>query len=240
MWTQGWIFRGYWVRRHVLISIRTRVDTTELERGRALVELLDSHGLTPEQVSFNPDKFMDDFLGDESLERWWAAMASVRSQGRSFEAPMPFAWRRKRVVKSSGYVRHRIYNHAGKLVPGSVNSPPRGTPESTGGRSSVSLPGSFLPRLECSICSPLANSGDGAHGRPLKLGRSEPRWLLSCTTSHGQPTLVTSSPKRVIGLRWRGRASLSMSTQMDTSCRSQLAWRIWIEALICSQLGELS
>jgi hypothetical protein len=109
------------MKSYVQISIRTRVDTTELERGRALVALLDSHGLTPEQVSFNPDKFKDDFLGDESLERWWAAIATVRSQGRSFEAPMPFAWRRKKVVRSSGYVRHRIYNHAGKLVPGSVS-----------------------------------------------------------------------------------------------------------------------
>jgi len=109
------------MKKSVQISIRTRVNTTELERGRALVALLESHGMTPEQVSFNPDKFKDDFLGDESLERWWAAMATVKSQGRSFEAPMSFAWRRKRVVRSSGYVRHRIYNHAGKVVPASVS-----------------------------------------------------------------------------------------------------------------------
>lgn len=109
------------MKSYVQISIRTRVDTTDLERGRALVALLDSHGLSPEQVSFNPDKFKDDFLGDESLQRWWAAMATIKSQGYSFEAPMPFAWRRKRVVKSSGYVRHRIYNRAGKLNPGSIS-----------------------------------------------------------------------------------------------------------------------
>lgn len=109
------------MKKYVQISIRTRVDTTELERGRELVALLDSHGLTPEQVSFNPDKFKDDFLGDESLERWWAVMATVKSQGRSFEAPMPFAWRRKRVVKSSGYVWHRVHNQAGRLVPASVS-----------------------------------------------------------------------------------------------------------------------
>lgn len=109
------------MKNYVQISIRTRVDTTELERGRALVALLDSYCLIPEQVSFNPDKFKDDFLGDESLQRWWAAVAIVKSQGRSFEAPMSFAWRRKKTVKSSGYVRPRIYNHAGKLVPGSVS-----------------------------------------------------------------------------------------------------------------------
>jgi len=55
------------MKKHVQISIRTRVNTTQLARGRALVALLERHDMTPEQVSFNPDKFKDDVLGDD---RW--------------------------------------------------------------------------------------------------------------------------------------------------------------------------
>jgi len=69
------------MKKSVQISIRTRVNTTELERGRALVALLESHGMTPEQVSFNPDKFKDDVLGDESLERGQRWLPSNRRAG---------------------------------------------------------------------------------------------------------------------------------------------------------------
>lgn len=109
------------MKKFVQIAIRTRIDTTDIALGRALIALLDRHGLSPEQVSFNPDKFKDEFLGDESITHWWAALATIKSQGRSYESPMPFAWRRKKAVRSTGYLRHRIHNHAGKLVPASIN-----------------------------------------------------------------------------------------------------------------------
>ncbi|MCC7633268.1 hypothetical protein [Stenotrophomonas rhizophila] len=102
------------------IAIRTSTDSTELTRGQAMIAILSRHGLAPEQVSFNPDRFKEEYDGEAALEKWWAAMATVRSRGRTYESPMSFAWRRKKVVKSSGYVTHRVLNDAGELVPADV------------------------------------------------------------------------------------------------------------------------
>lgn len=109
------------MKKYVQIALRTSIDSTELARGQAMVDLISRHGMAPEQVSFNPDKFKDEFCGEKSLEQWWAAMAVLTSRGRTYKSPMSFAWRRKRAVKASGYVTHTIYNDTGQRVPGDVS-----------------------------------------------------------------------------------------------------------------------
>jgi hypothetical protein len=85
------------------------------------MSVLDRHKMMPEQVSFNPDRFKNDFHGEQSLEQWWCGMATVKGQGSTYDAPLSFAWRRKRMVKSNGYITHRVHNNAGKLVPASIS-----------------------------------------------------------------------------------------------------------------------
>jgi hypothetical protein len=107
------------MEQFVTIAIRTRASTTDAAVGRSLVDVLSAEGMAPQQVSHNPDKINEEF-NDGSLAAFWAEMATFKSMGRSRQSALTFAWRRKTVVKSSGYVRHGITNDAGTALPATV------------------------------------------------------------------------------------------------------------------------
>lgn len=108
------------MRKFVVIAIRTRADTTDLARGRAFISALAAEGMAPQQVSHSSDRFTENFDGEASIAAHWAEMATASSGGRSYQSPQRFVWRRKTVVKSSGYVRHGMINDAGVRVPAAI------------------------------------------------------------------------------------------------------------------------
>ncbi|MCC7633267.1 hypothetical protein [Stenotrophomonas rhizophila] len=108
------------MRKFVVIAIRSRAETTNLAQGRALISALAAEGMAPQQVSHSSDRFAESFDGEASIAAHWAEMATISARGRTYQSPRRFAWRRRTVVKSSGYVRHGIVNDAGTQVPAAI------------------------------------------------------------------------------------------------------------------------
>lgn len=105
------------------VAIRTKVDTFHWGVGKSLIESLGDGGelLCLEQISHNPDKFTEPFLGKSECEKWWATKGSLRVNGSLSEYYEDFAWRRKKAVKSSGYIRHKAVNIRSQIVPGTLS-----------------------------------------------------------------------------------------------------------------------
>ena len=55
------------------------------------------------------------------MEERWAAPCTLRYDGGMVELAEEFAWRRKKAIKSSGYVSHTKRNVRGQIVPGGVS-----------------------------------------------------------------------------------------------------------------------
>lgn len=105
------------------VSIRTKIDTFEWGVGERFISSLYEGGgvILPEQISHNADKFVDLFAGKAGCESYWAGVGSVRVNGATSPFYEDFAWRRKKVVKSTGYVRHKSTNARAQVVPGAIN-----------------------------------------------------------------------------------------------------------------------
>jgi hypothetical protein len=114
------------MKRYIQIAIRTRSNTTDWKVGERLI---DSFGigdglLMPEYASyFNPDKIKDPFLGKAACEAIWAVKCAIHLPGpgglRDFFAD--FAWRRKKMLKCTGYVVHTSKNIYLNTVPGNLS-----------------------------------------------------------------------------------------------------------------------
>ncbi|WP_178124753.1 hypothetical protein [Pseudomonas sp. Fl4BN1] len=108
---------------YIQISIRTKLDTFNWQFGRELIRsLCEGEGpICPEQISNNPDRFIEPFVSIEECEAYWAAKGSMRVNGSLIDFHDDFAWRRKKKIKCVGSIQHKTQNIKGNLVPGSVN-----------------------------------------------------------------------------------------------------------------------
>ncbi|GFM84116.1 hypothetical protein PSCICN_48080 [Pseudomonas cichorii] len=111
------------MKQYIQMSIRTRVDTFEWEYGEKFISSLYGDGgiFLPEQISNNADKFVDLFVDKAGCRKYWEGVGSVRVNGVASPFHEDFAWRRKKAVKSKGYVRHKTTNVRSQIVPGSIN-----------------------------------------------------------------------------------------------------------------------
>jgi len=113
------------MKSYIQISIRTKIDTSEVTLGERLIGSLLECGdyLAPEQVSHNADRITEPFsvAAQDAFQEMWASVASLRANGSLFDFYQDFAWRRKRAVKSSGTVSHTLINARGQLVPGNIS-----------------------------------------------------------------------------------------------------------------------
>lgn len=95
------------MKPYVHIAIRTKIETVGWDIGGQLLESLYLNGglLVPEFVSEFWGKTTVPFEGASQAEKIWAEKAVMRSNGSYSEFFLDFVWRRKKAVKSSGYVR---------------------------------------------------------------------------------------------------------------------------------------
>ncbi|WP_324711150.1 hypothetical protein [Pseudomonas citronellolis] len=110
------------MKPYIQISIRTKMETIDWECGGQLIESLYlSEGLlAPEFVSHNPDKVKEPFEDKAQAERLWAEKGSMRVNGSLSDFFYDFAWKRKKAIRSLGYVRHTKRNIRNQIVPGAV------------------------------------------------------------------------------------------------------------------------
>lgn len=111
------------MKQYIQITIRTKAATGSWAVGEQFIGTLEEHGglLLPEQISHNPDKFIESYSGKMAMEERWAAPCTLRYDGGMVELAEEFAWRRKKAIKSSGYVSHTKRNVRGQIVPGGVS-----------------------------------------------------------------------------------------------------------------------
>ena len=109
------------MKKYIQIGIRTKIETSSWDVGDVFLASLENSGISPEQVSNNADKFTDKFLSRSESEKYWSSPAILVSNGIKINFYQDFAWRRKHVVRSSGYVVHRKLNLKSQIVPGIVN-----------------------------------------------------------------------------------------------------------------------
>lgn len=107
---------------HILITLRTKANTTDFSLGEKFVDSLcqEELKLRPEKISHNPDKFSKPFVASESCREFWASKALIEYDGKSAEFRQDFAWKRKSATKSAGTVSHTLVNDRGNLVPGAI------------------------------------------------------------------------------------------------------------------------
>lgn len=110
------------MKSYIQISIRTKVETIDWDFGCQLLESLslDDGLLAPEFISHNVDKVKEPFEGRPQAETFWAEKTSIRANGSLSDFFLDFAWRRGRLVKSSGNVVHTFRNIRNQIVPGSI------------------------------------------------------------------------------------------------------------------------
>ncbi|WP_046384109.1 hypothetical protein [Pseudomonas veronii] len=111
------------MKQYTQMSIRTKVDTFEWKFGKDFIASLYEWGglILPEQISHNADKFVDLFVGGDECKDYWGAEGEIRVNGSMSRFHEDFAWRRKKTIKSTGYIRHKTQNIRSQLVPGSIN-----------------------------------------------------------------------------------------------------------------------
>lgn len=111
------------MKKYIKINIRTKAETINLCVGEAIVDALHEYqgSLAPEQISHNPDKFGEPFLGKKSVENFWATPVTLNYGGGTFEVADTFAWRRKKTIKSFGDITHTKRNVKSQVVPGEIS-----------------------------------------------------------------------------------------------------------------------
>ncbi len=101
----------------IRISLTTRIDTTNWEFGRQVLEALrdTDERLLPERVAnFEPVKIP--VASIEECEKYWAPEAKLQGpDGDAWSFKMDFLWRRTRAIKSTGHVLHTSRSRFGKL-----------------------------------------------------------------------------------------------------------------------------
>ena len=109
-------------RPHVQISVVTRRETTSWDFGRQFLHslCLVDEKLTPEIIS-NGEPHERPFVSIDGSQEFWSPVVVVRSpsMGR-FEVHSDFFWKRNRVVKCRGAMRHTFTNKLGKLSLGHI------------------------------------------------------------------------------------------------------------------------
>lgn len=111
------------MKKYIKINVRTKGETVNWRIGEHILDsLCEFQGnLLPEQISHNPDKFDAPFLGKKCVENFWATPVTLSYGGGTFEVADTFAWRRKKSVKSLGYVTHTKRNIKSQIVPGEIS-----------------------------------------------------------------------------------------------------------------------
>lgn len=104
------------------ISIRTRVETESWKIGeKMLMSLISADArLCPELISKKDEDGSKEFTGFDSVQPAWASPAVVSDGSRSIVFHQNFEWRRKKEIKSEGYVIHTSKNIKSQIVPGSI------------------------------------------------------------------------------------------------------------------------
>ncbi len=105
---------------YVQVSIKTRAETIGWDVGSRFFESLSLNNgvLSPEFVSKSWGRTTTPFEGKSQAGTLWAEKAEMRSNGGYSEFFLDFVWKRKRAVKSSGYVQHTKRNIRNQIVPG--------------------------------------------------------------------------------------------------------------------------
>lgn len=111
------------MKPYIQISLTTKIDTFDWKFGEAFIASLHEwNGLIlPEQISHNDDKFLDSFVGADECKDYWGVEGEIRVNGSTSRFHEDFAWRRKKTIKSTGYIRHKTQNIRAQVVPGSLN-----------------------------------------------------------------------------------------------------------------------
>ena len=111
------------MKPYIQLTLRTKAPTESWAVGEQFIGTLEEHAglLLPEQISHNPDKFTESYAGKMAMEERWAAPCTLRFDGGMFEVAEEFAWRRRKAIKSTGYVSHTKRNIRGQIVPGGVS-----------------------------------------------------------------------------------------------------------------------
>ncbi|APQ10302.1 hypothetical protein BJP27_01825 [Pseudomonas oryzihabitans] len=111
------------MKQYVQVSIRTKVDTFDWEIGKKFIASLYAGGglILPEQISHSADKFVDLFMSGDECRNYWGAEGVIKVNGSASRFYEDFAWRRKKTIKSNGYIRHKTQNIRAQVIPGSIN-----------------------------------------------------------------------------------------------------------------------
>jgi hypothetical protein len=113
------------MKAYMELTIRTKAETIDWDVGKRLIDSLSiGEGLLmPEQVSDNADRFKNPFMGKAACEAIWAPKGFMRNpfSGVPRDTYSDFAWRRKKALRCTGYLRHTTKNVYLKIVPGSLN-----------------------------------------------------------------------------------------------------------------------
>lgn len=105
---------------YIDVAIRGLAETVGWKFGEAFINSLKFEGgVSPEQISNNPDRFKKDSPGFDMAQDFWACKGTLNVSG-GVEFYQDFAWRRKKNPKFSGWIRHKSKNLRGAILPSSI------------------------------------------------------------------------------------------------------------------------